>query len=197
MAEKKDSAGKVTDPDTAEDLLHQTLELEERNTALERLLRQTGQALHEWVAAVDAIRDPIFMHDKDFRVVRANRAYAEAAGMDVKEIIGKRYWEVFPKNDGPPASCKRAIEERQNTEEEFRLPTGEEFVSRAFPVHDGEGRYLYSLYVLEDVTEKRKAETEQQLLSEATRQATEAVLVLDADTRIVYLNPAFYRLFGY
>lgn len=41
------------------------------------------------------------------------------------------------------------------------------------------------------------SEAEQLTLSEALRQAAEAVLVLDADTRITYLNPAFYRLFGY
>lgn len=42
-----------------------------------------------------------------------------------------------------------------------------------------------------------KTETQQRALSEALRQATEAVLVLDADACISYLNPAFYRLFGY
>jgi len=51
--------------------------------------------------------------------------------------------------------------------------------------------------VLEDVTERRRAETEQRVLSEALRQAAEAVLVLDRDACMTYLNPAFYRLFGY
>ncbi len=209
---------KHPEPVEADELARLTEDLERRNAALVSRLQeqdrnraallhlldelehernQIEQGRREWVTALDAVQDPIFIHDKDMKVVRANRAYAARAGMDVREVIGRFYWELFPKLDAPLASCKRAIEERQSAEEEFRLPTGEGFVSRAYPVHDGEGRYLYSLHVLENVTEKRKAEAEQRVLSEAMRQAAEAVLVLDAEARIAYLNPAFYRLFGY
>ncbi|OIQ92236.1 response regulator PleD [mine drainage metagenome] len=155
------------------------------------------QAQREWEIAIDAVQDLIFIHDADMRIVRANHAYAVRAGKDIRDIIGKPYWTLFPKLDGPLPGCRRSLEERQGGEEQLRLESGEEYVSRSYPICDVKGKYLYSLHVMQDVTEKRKAEAEQRTLSEALRQAAEGVLVLNADTRITYLNPAFYRLFGY
>jgi len=155
------------------------------------------QAQREWQTAVDAVEDPIFIHDADMCIIRANRAYVVRVGMDMHDIIGKPYWKLFPKLGGALPGCRRMLEERQSGEELLRLESGEEYISRSYPICDADGKYLYSLHVMQDVTEKRKAEAEQCTLSEALRQAAEAVLVLDADTRITYLNPAFYRLFGY
>lgn len=155
------------------------------------------QAQREWEIALDAVQDLIFIHDADMCIVRANRAYALRAGKDIRDIIGKPYWQLFPKLDAPLPGCQQSLEDREGGEEALRLDSGEEYVSRTYPICDAEGKYLYSLHVMQDVTEKRKAEAEQRTLSDALRQAAEAVLVLDADTRITYLNPAFYRLFGY
>ncbi|OGI37095.1 MAG: hypothetical protein A2V91_07060 [Candidatus Muproteobacteria bacterium RBG_16_64_10] len=119
---------------------------------------QIERARKEWADAFDAIRDPIFLHDKDFRIVRANRAYAKAAGMAIKDVIGKRYWEVFPKNEGPLPACARHMEKaEEEEEEEMTLPTGEVFVSRGFAIRDDEGRYVHSIHILEDITEKRRS----------------------------------------
>lgn len=155
------------------------------------------QAQREWDIAIDAVQDLIFIHDADMCIVRANRAYAVRAGKDIRNIIGKPYWKLFPKLDAPLPGCRRSLEEHKGGEELLHLGSGEEYVSRSYPISDADGKYLYSLHVMQDVTEKRKAEVEQRTLSEALRQAAEAVLVLDADARITYLNPAFYRLFGY
>jgi len=155
------------------------------------------QAQREWEIAINAVQDLIFIHDADMSIIRANRAYAARTGKDIRDIIGQPYWKLFPKLDGPLPGCRRSLEERQSGEEELHLDSGEEYASRSYPICDAEGKYLYSLHVMQDVTAKRKAEAEQRTLSEALRQAAEAVLVLDADTRITYLNPAFYRLFGY
>ena len=90
------------------------LEQDQGRQALLAMLEEleAGRALierarMEWTAAFDAVRDPIFLHDREFRIVRANRAYAEAAGMDIKDVIGKPYWQVFPKSQGPLAACAR------------------------------------------------------------------------------------------
>ncbi len=119
---------------------------------------QIERARKEWADAFDAVRDPIFLHDKDFRLVRANRAYAEAAGTDIKDVIGKFYWEVFPIREGPLAACARHMEKaEEEEEEEVTLPTGEVFVSRGFVIRDDKGRYVHSIHILEDITEKRRS----------------------------------------
>lgn len=168
---------------------------------LQKSHQHIEQVRKEWTAAFDALHDPIFLHDRDHRILRANRAYAVRANMAIREIIGKPYWEVFPRGDGPMASCMKAMqeaEEEKEKEEEVTIPaTGEVFLSRSFAVRDEQGAYQCSVHILEDVTEKRRAEAERCLLTEAIRQAAEAIVVADAAGRISYINPAFSRLFGY
>lgn len=89
-----------------------------------------GQAQREWETALDAVEELIFIHDADMCIVRANRAYAARAGKDIRDIIGKPYWNLFPKLDSPLPGCRRSLEERQGGEEQLRLDSGEEYVSR-------------------------------------------------------------------
>jgi PAS domain S-box-containing protein/putative nucleotidyltransferase with HDIG domain len=165
---------------------------------LEHSRRQIEHARQEWSATFDAIKDPVFLHDADGRIVRANSAYAARAGMSFEQILGRFYWEVFPRGDGPMRSCAQAWqtgEERQV--EEIALAGGEVIVSRAFTIPGLEGESKRSVHILEDVTDQRRAEAEQLVLGAALRQAVEAVVVTDRDRLITYINPAFQTLLGY
>ncbi|MBI3391924.1 MAG: PAS domain-containing protein [Nitrospirae bacterium] len=85
---------------------------------LEETTRAVSRAGREWTATVDAISDPLFVHDSDLRLIRANRAYARIAGMDFDDILGRPYYEVFPKMEGPFNSCRKAMEEKEEEEAE-------------------------------------------------------------------------------
>ena len=165
---------------------------------LERSRNQIEQANHEWVAAMDAIADPIFMHDKDYRIMRCNRAYTECAGMSVEAIIGKPYYEVFPKLDGPlPSCCKAQQEEEKEEEEEIQIASGEIFVSSSFSVRNVDGNYLYSLHVMKDITERKQAEKSLEIAASVYQAIGEAVMIADADNHIIAINPAFTKITGY
>ena len=111
------------------------------------------KAKKEWEATFDAISDPIFFHDKQFKIVRANKAYAEAAGVPLKDITGKLYYEVFPKINKPFKMCSKALE----LQEEVHLPyLNKIFKVRFYPIRDVEGKFLYSVHIMEDITEARR-----------------------------------------
>ncbi len=151
------------------------LELLESRTALIQMLedledarRQIEQAHQEWMTALDAVEDPIFLHDRQFRILRANRAYQRLAGLPFQKILGRPYYEVFPKRDAPFPSCLRALEEEKESEEE--IVSGDTiYRSRAFPVHDEQGLFLYSLHSLEDTTELKQHERAMQRANRALR----------------------------
>ncbi len=110
-------------------------------------------AKREWEATFDAISDPIFIHDKQFKIVRANRAYIKAAGMTPGKMIGKLYYEVFPRLDGPLKMCLKAIE----LQEEVTIPSiNKIFKARFYPIKDANGEHLYSVHIIEDVTEPKR-----------------------------------------
>ncbi|MGM0594597.1 MAG: HD domain-containing phosphohydrolase [Pseudomonadota bacterium] len=129
---------------------------------LEASNRAIAHARQEWNDAFDAITDPIFIHDADFRILRANRAYAERAGLSFKQLIGRPYYDVFPQHDGPLPHCQRALHDvrhetaRKPHEDHFTLPGGEQFISRSFFTVDEQGQYRYSVHLLEEITERER-----------------------------------------
>ncbi len=118
----------------------------------------------QWFSAIDTMTRPVFIFDREFRVVRANRNYAKYAGMDVREVIDKPYWQVFPRVDGPLENFHRDIGEYGEVVEELSLTTGQIFRDHSYTVSDDEGCLFYSIHVLEDITEcKRVGQTLQRL----------------------------------
>ena len=90
---------------------------------LEDLERSRGDieiSKNVWETTFDSIPDPLFIHDKEMMLVRANRAYLAASGeTEFKQIIGKPYYEVFPKTGAPLSCCLRAMEKEKEEEEEI------------------------------------------------------------------------------
>src|SRR3989338_8126044 len=100
-----------------------TLELEESRSALLLMLedleagrKKIEQAHQEWMAALDVVDDPIFLHDKQFCILRCNKAYQQCAGIPFHEIIGRLYYEIFPKTAAPLPCCLRAMEKAEEEE---------------------------------------------------------------------------------
>ena len=172
------------------------------NEELEKARNQIEQAHQEWIAALDAVEDPIFLHDKDFLVVRANRAYQRCAGIPFKEIIGRPYFEIFPKWDGPMPACRRTVENNEKEGNEEEINVGNRiYRSRAFPVHDEHGAFLYSVHSLEDVTERREMEASLKsanaLIQSVIENAPVRIFWKDAELRYLGCNTAFARDAGF
>jgi PAS domain S-box-containing protein len=183
------------DARTRRALLHMLEDLQRERDAI-RLARR------HWVATVDAVRDPMMVHDAGYRVVRCNRAYAAMAGMEVREIIGNPYWQMFPKLDGPLPGCRHVVDGVETAaEEEFRLPTGEVYISRSFPFAGGEGRDFEFLHVMRDVTERIRAkealEGSERYFRKLIEGGADAFYVIDAAGTVIYRSPTAKQLTGW
>ena len=112
---------------------------------------------NELEAILDAISDPIFIHDKELKIVRANRSYCEAAGLSFNEVIGRPYFNVFPMMDSPFKMC--LCLKCEELQEEIFIPHLDKFFRvKYFIVNDMNGSYRFSVHVMEDITEYRKSE---------------------------------------
>src|SRR3989304_7747651 len=122
---------------------------------------QVERAKNEWEATFDSISAPLFIHDKEFKIVRAFMAYRNVSGMKFKEFIGKPYYEIFPKMEKPFKMCLKAqeLQEEEEEEEEYSCPvTNRIFNVRFYPIKDTDGKLLYSIHIMEDITKARQAE---------------------------------------
>ncbi|MBM3350768.1 MAG: PAS domain S-box protein [Betaproteobacteria bacterium] len=142
---------------------HSAIERREAAIHEQEISRSKIEAVHqEWLQSFDAVPDPIFMHDRQFNVLRANKAYANKAGLAFKQFIGRPYWEVFPKLEGPLSGSVDAVKHPQPGvfhDQEFQLETGEIYLSRSSHAFDQNGEYLYSIHFLHDITEAKLAGT--------------------------------------
>src|SRR3990170_2273713 len=113
----------------------------------------------EWEITFDSIADPIFIHDRDFKILRANRAYQKMAGMEFMGFIGRPYYEVFPKMEKPFEGCAKELKLQEEEEEEFSCHgTNKIFKVKFYPINGAEGKHFYSVHVMEDITEAKRAE---------------------------------------
>ncbi len=160
------------------------------------------QALKEWESALDVIEDPIFIHDRDYRIVQCNKAYRDHAGVPYDQIIGRPYFEIFPKMEGPFHDCSRALNGLENDDNHEEIRVKETlFRSRAYIVNDRNGLYRYSVHLLEDITLQRKSE-EKLRENEAFITAVLdnlpvgiSVNTVEPSVAFTYMNDTFPRLY--
>lgn len=172
------------------------------NDTREETIAKITYAHQEWLCALDAISSPIFLHDKEFRILRCNKAYSHYVGIPYSEIIGRKYYELFPKNDGPLPHCSEALENplSEGSEEDIQIEN-KLFHSKGFIIKDEQGHYLYSLHILEDITEQRQIEQalreSEEKFRSITTSAQDAILMMDEEGKISYWNEAAVQIFGY
>lgn len=162
---------------------------------------QVEKIKNEWETTFDCISDPLLIHDGQFRITRCNRAYRDLAGARFKDIIGRPYYEVFPKMPGPLSACVSSVNSTKNEgEEEFTVPeSNKAFRIKPFTLTDENGRYTRSIHVLEDITDRKRMEDELIKREHRYRALVEFspdLICVHDSKKITYLNLAGAKMLG-
>lgn len=153
-----------------------------------------------WRHIFDTMEDPAFLHDMQFRVLLANLAYCREAGMTEAEALGKPYWEVFPPGTGPLPGCKDAMKRKDCDGSREEVVVGAKcFLSKGYTARDNQGKVLYALHILSDITERKHAE---ELLKNMAAKfhtlyesSPDAIMLLD-EKGFFDCNEATLKMFG-
>ena len=73
---------------------------------LKELLLFVEKLKSQWMATVDALVDPLLMIDENYNIKKVNKAMAKFVGKDVKDLIGKKCFEVFDSRTFSCLNCK-------------------------------------------------------------------------------------------
>ncbi len=125
----------------------------------------------DWVATFDAITDLVSIHNKDCKIVKVNKAFADTFKVKPEELTGKKCYEVMHGTKEPPAYCphKIVIDTAKPHREEFFEPhLGLYLDVSASPTFNDNGTLTGYVHITKDITEREKMK---QIL-----QATEAEL---------------------
>ena len=149
---------------------------------------------------------PLLIYAKSVRpvdfgqVVVWNKAAERITGYTEEEVVGRTLGEdILPDMDSPakpivevgapPADVRHRVVRRDGAARELR--------TTAVPLSDQYGRPEYVLGIAEDITEHATALEQVRLASIVFEHATEAIVVSDAQDRVVTVNRAFCALTGY
>ena len=157
------------------------------------------------IPALEQAIDAVVLIDETNRVTFFNAAAERLWGYDRKEVLGKEVTLLVPGNIRPnhdnyiEANRKGRENRIVGTSREIRLErkNGEEICgSFSLSKVDVDGKIHYMGFI-RDVTEEVHRREELRLLSLAVNETDRAMLVLDQNRRIIYINRAFTDLFGY
>ncbi|HLM67474.1 MAG TPA: EAL domain-containing protein, partial [Longimicrobium sp.] len=162
--------------------------------------------------AADSLRDSLFgalaasdgigvaVCDRDFRYLLWNRFMEELTGLPAASVLGRNALEVYPhlREERLEQVLHRVLQG-----ETVSLPDRRYVVPgvragwiwvQYWPHRDPNGAVAGVVGIVHDVTERKRAEEENERLAAFPRETPNPVLECDADGRVVYANPAAARL---
>jgi len=119
-----------------------------------------------------SIRDPFSIVDRDYKIIKANDAYAQMRNKLVKDLIGKRCYEILQSRNTVCDAC--VVEKTFKSGDpcaKDKLLTFPDGLSLwveiyTYPIFDEEGRVSYAIEYTRDITDRKKAEEEKKRLIE-------------------------------
>ncbi|MCD6456078.1 MAG: PAS domain S-box protein [Methanophagales archaeon] len=148
-----DESGKITH------VLTISRDITERKRAEEKI----RQAEKEWRDSFSSLADVMIMADTNFTIERVNKAAEELVGKPKEEIIGMKCYNVFHNIDNPPKNCplKKSLKTKKvETIERYEPNFGRYFSEKSSPVLDENGEIIKFVYLMRDITERKRAEKE-------------------------------------
>ncbi len=100
----------------------------------------------------DHVRDPIFVLDREQRIICANKAAQELLQNSERELIGGKLWEDFPE-------ARAILEQAKELDltQTLRMDTNNVYEVSVGPLTGRDGQNLGMVVVCRDVTERRRA----------------------------------------
>ncbi len=130
-------------------------------TARKRMEERLAVSAREWEDTFNALPDLISIHDKDFKIVRVNKAYANFFKMKPEEFIGKLCFSVLHQTSCMFENCPHAKAMETNapqTIEYFEPRFGLYLEVSTSPIVDDASKPIGTVHVVKNITERKKAE---------------------------------------
>lgn len=148
------------------ELVRKAEELEHERAAL-------TQSKEEWERTFDAVPDPLFIIDKNYRILQINQAALNQLGISRDEALRTTCMACIDDRDCPPDYCPQArtLQDMQSHAIELEVSRlGGYYIVTTTPLFDASGEYLASVYLAHNITKLKQHEH----ALEAARAAAEA-----------------------
>ena len=161
---------KVQFSDELEGLRQRLAELEAAMAENLQTVKNLQESERNYRILLDESSDPIFTFYPDGQYRYVNKAFANGVGRNLNEIIGKKIWDVFPKDEADKryAVVKWVFENGITKVIEVRVPRPDGdtyYLTTVKPILNGQNAVTSVICISKEITERKRMEQELQHLS--------------------------------
>ncbi|MBK0381204.1 PAS domain S-box protein [Mucilaginibacter segetis] len=150
------------------------------------------------------INNGVVISDTDDKIIWANSAFEKITGYKTTEVKGEYIGKVLkgkPKDNAAEQELIKAIKNKVSYEVELLIDnkSGEQsWVSVTNTIiYSADGTVDKYVRIIIDITSRKKAEQDVEILSFAARKSPSGIMTRDKDGRIIWMNEAMERIIGY
>ncbi|MDP9340435.1 MAG: PAS domain S-box protein [Acidobacteriota bacterium] len=158
-----------------------------------RLFEQLATVQKQWAYTFDSIGDPIFVHDNQGRVLRANQRLSHLLGKDFSAIVGRGVTHLLPRSGAAYEICPYCEGLAGEGDDPDPWLQGY-FLASNSTFSDSVGNPLGIVHVLKDITDRKRAEEKYRTL---VSNVQEGVFISTPQGRFLDFNDALLRMTGY
>jgi diguanylate cyclase (GGDEF)-like protein/PAS domain S-box-containing protein len=180
---------------TKEQLINELLELRQRDAEFRKAESDLILTKGEWEETFDSINDAITIHDKEFTVVRANKAAEKIAGLPFVELSRKKCYQLFHGIDSSPHDCpcyQLFKTGKASTIEKFEPYLNKYIEIKAFPLFNQDAQIIKMVHIVRDITDRKHMEDKLKESEEMYRSMVEttddSIYIVDKDCKYLFIN---------
>ncbi len=173
-------------------------DVSEKRNMIDLLIRS-----YEFLESVMDQIQPVFVTDDEGKFFLVNRKFTEITGFTGEEIADRNLAVLFDDRDrrGIAAMIEDIRKKGASVSSHEALLKMKDGSARTVLMDlnqlERDGKNLYLVGTLQDVSARKRAEAELIKLSQAVDQSPASVVITDLEGKIEYVNPKFTRLTGY
>jgi PAS domain S-box-containing protein len=158
-----------------------------------KLLEQVTTVQQQWAYTFDSIGDPIFVHDTEFRILRANQRLGNLLGRDASALCGWMVTDLLPRKGTNYVKCPYCEGIAGEGDDPDPWLTGY-FLASNSTFTDPRGHQLGTVHALKDISERKRAEEKYRTL---VSNVQEGVFISNPQGRFLDFNAALMRILGF
>ncbi|MBN1376388.1 MAG: GGDEF domain-containing protein [Dehalococcoidia bacterium] len=122
----------------------------------------------QWQTTFDSISDMISIQDKEFRIIRANKAYIDTFKIKPGDMAGKHCYEIFHETSYAIDNCPHSqvlVSGKPAVEEIFEPRLGIYLEVSTYPILNSQGEVTGTVHLAKDITERKRMQHELEEIS--------------------------------
>ncbi|MFD0794585.1 PAS domain S-box protein [Mucilaginibacter litoreus] len=169
-------------------------------TYQQQLIKETQQLS----LVASKIKNGVVISNAHDEVIWINEAFENITGYNLKDVKGKFLGEVLKGRPVDAEAEKALIEARKNNRSyEVELAMVSRYGQQLWvsitnsPIYNADGSVEKYIRIVIDITKRKKAEQEVEVLSFAARKSPSGIMIRDAKGHIIWMNEAMEHIIGY